>query len=55
MLAGWPNTPDSETWDRQMEADFFEGGAAMALLAEWDAEIENGALVSLDEILEKRE
>jgi hypothetical protein len=38
-LIRWLAEKDSDPWDRQMEADFSEGGAGMPLLAQWDSEI----------------
>jgi hypothetical protein len=38
-LMSWLTTHDSREWDRQIEADFSDGGAGMALLNQWDAEI----------------
>jgi len=54
-LVSWLNAQDAEAWDRQIEADFSEGGRGMALLAEWDAEIKNGEWISLDEFLAQRQ
>jgi len=54
-LASWLNARDAEAWDRQIEADFSEGGAGMALLEQWDAEIRSGESVSLDEFLATRQ
>lgn len=53
-LVSWLNAQDAEAWDRQIEADFSEGGAGMALLEQWDAEIARGESISLDEFLEHR-
>jgi hypothetical protein len=50
-LVSWLNAQDSEAWDRQIEADFSEAGAGMALLDQWDAEIKTGTSVSLDQFL----
>jgi hypothetical protein len=53
-LMSWLNAQDAEAWDRQIEADFSEGGAGMALLEQWDSEIANGESISLDEFLRQR-
>jgi len=53
-LVSWLNAQDAEAWDRQIEADFSEGGAGMALLEQWDSEIANGESISLDEFLRRR-
>jgi hypothetical protein len=53
-LAHWLNAQDSEAWDKQMEADFSEGGAGMALLDQWDAEIKSGESLPLEEFLTQR-
>jgi hypothetical protein len=37
-----------------MESDFSEGGAGMALLEAWDAEIKRGEVVALEEFLAQR-
>ena len=50
-LVSWLNAKDAEAWDRQIEVDFSEGGAGMALLEQWDTEIRSGKSVSLDEFL----
>jgi hypothetical protein len=54
-LIQWLNTQDSEVWDREIEADFSDGGAGMALLATWDAEIKAGSSIRLEEFLTERE
>jgi hypothetical protein len=41
-LVSWLNAQDAEEWDRQIEADFSEGGPGTALLEQWDAEIARG-------------
>lgn len=33
---------DGEAWDKQIEANFSEGGRGMALLESWDTEIKAG-------------
>jgi len=52
-LVHWLNMQDASEWDRQMEADFSEGGAGMALLQQWDAEIQSGQSITLEEFLER--
>ncbi len=47
-LIDWLNLQDANVWDRQMEADFSEGGAGMALLQHWDAEIQSGQSTPLE-------
>jgi hypothetical protein len=49
------NEQDSKAWDNQIEEDFSEGGAGMALLKSWDAEIRVGRSVPLEEFLALRE
>ena len=41
--------------DKQIEEDFSEGGAGMALLQRWDAEIETEKPVPLKEFLAQQE
>jgi hypothetical protein len=53
-LASWLNAQDAEAWDRQIEADFSEGGAGSALLEQWDVEISGGESIALDEFLRQR-
>jgi hypothetical protein len=55
LLISWLNMQDAKAWDRQIEADFSEGGAGMALLQQWDAEIQSGKSIPLEEFLQKRE
>ena len=54
-LVSWVNRQDAQAWDKQMEADFSEGGAGMALLRQWDAEIGSGNSISLEEFLQQPE
>ena len=54
-MVSWLNAQDAEAWDREIEADFSEGGAGMALLEQWDSEISNGGSISLDEFLRQRQ
>jgi hypothetical protein len=53
-LAKWLNEQDAAGWDRQIEADFSEGGAGASLLEQWDAEISSTESISLDEFLRIR-
>ena len=39
-LVTWLDAQDVEAWDRQLEADFSEGGAVMALLEPWDLKLQ---------------
>ena len=54
-LSAWLMQQDAEAWDRQIEADFSEGGPGMALLEAWDAEIKSGRSVPLEEFLRQQE
>jgi hypothetical protein len=54
-LVAWLNEQDAKAWDKQIEEDFSEGGAGMALLETWDAEIKAGRSVPLEEFLAQRE
>ena len=54
-LVVWLNARDAQAWDRQIERDFSQGGAGMALLEEWDAEIKAGNQMPLEEFLVQRE
>jgi hypothetical protein len=53
LLVSWLNEQDAEAWDRQIEADFSEGGAGAALLENWDSGIKSGELISLHEFLDQ--
>jgi hypothetical protein len=53
-LVSWLNAQDAEAWDSQIEADFADGGAGIALLEEWDAEIATAQSITLDEFLQHR-
>jgi hypothetical protein len=53
-LVAWLNEQDAKAWDKQIEEDFSEGGAGMALLERWDAEIKDGRSVPLEEFLAQR-
>lgn len=48
-LATWLVRQDAADWDRQIEADFSEGGAGTPLIESWDAEIKAGGAVPLEE------
>lgn len=54
-LVAWLNEQDARAWDRQIEEDFSEGGAGMALINAWDAEIKAGGFTTLEEFLAQRE
>ena len=54
-LVAWLNERDAEAWDKQIEDDFSEGGAGMALLEKWDVEIKAGKSMPLEEFLAHRE
>ena len=54
-LAAWLIRQDAADWDKQMEADFSEGGAGTPLLEHWDAEIQAGGAVPLEEFLSQPE
>jgi hypothetical protein len=53
-LVSWLNAQDADAWNRQIEADFPEGAAGMALLEQWDSEIAEGESISPDEFLRQR-
>jgi hypothetical protein len=54
-LVAWLTEEDARAWDKQIEDDFSEGGAGMALLETWDAEIKAGRSLSLEEFLAQRQ
>jgi len=54
-LVTWLNEEDGKAWDKQIEGDFSDGGAGMALLETWDAEIRAGKSAPLEEFLEQWE
>jgi len=54
-LAAWLIRQDAEDWDRQIDADFSEGGPGTPLLESWDAEITAGGAVPLEEFLSQQE
>ncbi len=53
-LVTWLNEQDSRAWDRQIQADFSEGGDGMSILAAWDQEIKSGESQPLDDLLGNR-
>lgn len=53
-LAAWLIRLDAEAWDRQIEADFSDGGRGAALLETWDAEIKAGEAAPLEEFLSEQ-
>lgn len=54
-LVAWLKQQDVFAWDKEIEDDFSEGGAGMALLEKWDAEIKAETTVPLGEFLAQRE
>jgi hypothetical protein len=54
-LAAWLDQQKAEAWDKQLEADFSEGGAGAALLETWHAQIKAGGSMPLDEFLAPEE
>jgi hypothetical protein len=50
-LAAWLLQQDMEEWDRQIQNDFSPGGPGMALLEEAEADVRNGRVKPMDEIL----
>ena len=54
-LTAWLLQRDAEAWDKQIEADFSEGGPGMAVLESWDSEIKAGGSVPLEEFLSQPE
>ena len=54
-LASWFVRQDAKDWNKQIEADFSEGGAGVPLLESWDAEIKAGGAVPLEEFLSQPE
>jgi len=55
LLVAWLNEQEARAWDKQIEEDFSEGGAGMALLETWDAEIKTADSMPLEEFLAQRE
>jgi len=49
------NRNRSKAWDKQIEEDFSAGGAGMPLIEKWDAEINAGKSLRLEEFLAHRE
>ena len=54
-LMDWLTLQDANAWDRQIEADFSEAGAGMALLQHWDTEIQSGRSITLEEFLQRKQ
>jgi predicted transcriptional regulator len=54
-LLAWLNEQDARAWDNQVKEDFSAGGAGMALIERWDAEINAGRSVPIEEFLAHRE
>jgi hypothetical protein len=54
-LTEWLSEQEAKAWDKQIEEDFSEGGAGMALLESWDAEIKAGGAVPMEDFLAQRE
>ena len=50
-LTAWLVRQDMDDWDRQIEQDFSPGGAGMALLNEAEADVRQGRLKPMDELL----
>ena len=50
-LTAWLVRQDMNDWDRQIEEDFSPGGTGMALLNEAEADIRQGGLKPMDELL----
>ena len=50
-LTAWLVRQDLDDWDRQIEQDFSPGGAGMALLNEAEADVRQGRLKPMDELL----
>jgi hypothetical protein len=53
-LVAWLNELDAKAWDEQMERDFSEGGPGTTLVEAWDAEIQAGPSLPLEEFLAQR-
>ena len=54
-LVAWLKEQDALVWDKEITDDFSEGGAGMAMLERWDAEIRAGDSIPLEEFLAQRE
>jgi hypothetical protein len=50
-LAAWLVQQDLREWDRQIGEDFSAGGRGMALLEEAEADVREGRVQPLDEVL----
>ena len=50
-LTAWLVRQDLDDWNRQIEEDFSPGGAGMALLNEAEADIQQGRVKPMDELL----
>ena len=50
-LTAWLVRQDMDDWDTQIEQDFSPGGAGMALLNEAEADVRQGRLKPMDELL----
>ena len=50
-LTAWLVRQDMDDWDTQIEQDFSPGGSGMALLNEAEADIRQGRLKPMDELL----
>jgi len=53
-LVAWLSKEDARAWDKQIEADFSEGGAGMASLDRWGAEIKAGGAMPLEDFLDQQ-
>ena len=54
-LVAWLKGQDALAWDKEIENDFSEGGAGKELLEKWDAEINAGKSIPLEEFLTQRQ
>jgi hypothetical protein len=54
-LISWLHQQDAQAWDQQIEADFSQGGAGIALLQMWDTEIQSGQSTPLEEFFQQQE
>lgn len=54
-LVAWLKEQDALAWDKEIEDDFSEDGAGIVLLEKWDAEINAGKSVPLEEFLAQRQ
>jgi hypothetical protein len=50
-LAAWVLQQDMKEWDSQIEEDFSPGGRGMALLEEAEADVREGRVRPLDDLL----